>query len=436
MKNQKHVFLDILLPLLLVIQQIIHIYPPLYFLPMRLVITTIAIILCLMIIMFFDFNFFIKKIHIFLLLFLVLIFMFILPYASGNQTMGNRYLYLFPLFATPVIGVYIANRNPKTLMQILIIVVPFIIVTIIISSYRLLDAPYLIRTIKSKGEYSEHLLLQGIGNYDFVYLLVLTTPLLQFVFANKKVFNNKKMRIYLFLIWLLSLFLIILSNYFIALIIILFTTILIFLTNSSSQRKTIIFPIIIILFLVVLFSWPNSIIKVIETIQTIFPEGKNSLRLDELKESLMGQGEGLTNERWKLLAKNIKSFQTHPILGIVYFIPNLTLEETLGQHSFYFDTLSLFGLIGFIVVAYLINETIFMGTKSKEIKIKSFSFIFLIGVTMILVFNNATPSMSYAFLLYILIIKQWSKNPVKKMYNNSENSENLIAFDMGVPKIE
>ena len=130
------------------------------------------------------------RIYLFVFLFCSIIF----PYIFGAGTYGNRYVSLALLpFGIIIFEYYKNNQQLRSLKMLALALVPFIIYTTLNTLKRLLENPFIVRSIKSSGEYSEDLARQGIGSYGFVYFMVIVGVMLLYVFVKTA---NKWMRFF------------------------------------------------------------------------------------------------------------------------------------------------------------------------------------------------------------------------------------------------
>lgn len=325
----------------------------------------------------------IKKIILFILLFGL--YTFILPILFGNSVISNRYLNVFSLFFYYIVYDYNSstnNQNNKLLSWIFINTVITYTTTIL----ALLKNNYVARSIKSSGELTISLLKQNIGGYEFIYFIHILLILYLICFLEEEKLYKKI--IYIITV-IMSLYLVIISNYLTALIIDLIIVISILFSKFLSKKSKIIRMFACTILFVCCIFYKNILNTMIDTTTIFTGNSYNTVRLLQLKDELNGKGENIYSDRSDRIILNINQTLSYPLTGIV--IDKIEYEGNylsgFGQHSFITDTYALFGLfIGSLLIYILIVPLYSFIKKYKDYKM----FIILISADLfiILFINN------------------------------------------------
>lgn len=322
----------------------------------------------------------------------------IVPMVFGYRDLANRYIALVPMVWLYALYEYLKkNRAIDGVWKLMIL---FAVITMLRTSQALLTSPYISRMVKSSGEFSESILLQGIGDYSFIYALVLMNVLFFWLFLEKK---GKKKLVYLFLV-ISSEGTILLSNYMMALLLSLFGIAVLTAFWIYRKNKAVFFVLLMIFAILLLFSKPLLYVT-LDGILAVLPDGKTYDRLLQMQMSLYGEGKGLFEEfasdRIPVLSISLKSIKAYPAFGVI--CGHLTKTDgyynEFGQHSYIFDTMALYGIGISLILLFLLTFPFFtegrMRGKKKELSIA----IFLI---MLLLVSNNNATFSIAVMLYVI----------------------------------
>lgn len=337
-----------------------------------------------------------------LLIFLVL--SVFVPYFVGASTFGNRYISLSLISVGPIIfDYYKFHDNLKDLKKIVICMIPFMAVTFFVTFTRLTANPFISRSIKSSGEYSASLARQGIGGYSFIYLIVPMCVILLYGFFKTKKIILKWSALIAFI---LSLRLIILSNYFTALLVaIISSTVLIYtyFSQSGTVNRLLLF-VGVIVGLVIFFNLDKIILAIEDYIPTriakaIVPEENESVFKSVLDEFL--------NDRWPSMRHSMQSLVESPIVGLLGSNDaesGGTFNSNFGQHSHILDTFAIMGGLLGLLNLYVVFAP-FKDIKNQWINYgKSLNIAMMVCLVGIYLFNNATSSIAWVFsIVYPLV---------------------------------
>lgn len=336
----------------------------------------------------------------------------IVPHLLGNEAIGNRFLSLaiIPFFYI-FYNFNVATNNKKTNYNLIKWSIPLILFTTYNTLKQLLINPTISRQIKSGGENTIGLWKLGIGGYDFIYFLTFLSIIIWVFFFLKKLTLKNKIILGAIFIFILSV--VIISNYFTALIM-LFSSILVFhiFKNFSILKLS----MILIGSTIMFFFGKLIMISILDIVIPFLPEGKNLVRLSTLKNDLgIQQNISFLNERDSYIIESFNGFLNHPIFGMVVNPINFNkgIIKNLGQHSQFFDTLALFGIIGFIQIYFIVKP--FFIRLNDNINLKSFSLSILIATLIIYTFNNSSPLIGYSFFFVYPSIYDLIKDKANKI---------------------
>jgi hypothetical protein len=352
--------------------------------------------------------------------FLIFVFIFytvITPYLFGNGTIGNRYLdygvtLIFYL-------IYLYNEKFGFINSSKAIIrwsLPFLVYTCVVTLTRLFSNPYLARSIKSDGAYTNMLRIQGIGGYELIYFLVFICIILFFQIINRKELGLKNNLILLFLIVLLILFCmtVIYSNYLTALLMLLvsFTVIL------YDKTKNLLFRIYIVSTSVILLIFSKSLFELITDWLIIFlGEGATVNKLITLQSDIGGNtgGGSILLERTTRLEQSWDAFAQSPIFGIITdsIYSNGGFLVGFGQHSQIVDTFALFGLVIGLINIYIILHPFLLRMKRKNV-LSGLNVAILISVIILYSMNNVTNSIGFAIFFIYPVLYNWLYDKMRK----------------------
>jgi hypothetical protein len=321
------------------------------------------------------------------------------PYLFANDVIGNRYLSLLLLTCGFVVYEYYeATERLRILSWVLGVGGAFALVTGIRTMMGLMANPYLSRTIQSSGEYSTALMEQGIGGYEIVYFAALVGVIAAHALLS---LPTLKGRILAGTIYLVSLLLVILANYLTALLVLVLGSVLVIgLIAVSNGRGFFVAAALSLGIAVVLLLGSELVTFAVHGIAQVSPTGRTSSLLSGMTGSISS---GLQREflldRAPVMLESVAGALNHPILGL-----SATKITTaggyitgFGQHSHILDTFALFGLVVGAANMYVLLWP-FSG-RLKNRRLIGLTIPVLFSYTVILVFNNATPSLAVAACL-------------------------------------
>lgn len=335
----------------------------------------------------------------------------VIPYLFGYNVIAHRYTNMALVICGSIImNYYYYMGKMDILKRILIIVGVLAIITMIHTLSELLINPFISRSIKSSGEYSIGLARQGIGGYKFIYFVTaLCTPLLYWLLNSKK----KLEKIILIGIYVLSVTLVLKSNYMTAFLTIIIGAVVLIVFNAISKDiKTRILGIVAAILIFIVGINIDSIISdfayiLPSRIAEVIVSGEGSSVIDSVVIEFLG-------DRWPTIQTSINAFLQHPILGLIGSGELSTAGGFLtgfGQHSFVADTYALYGIVGgtlsFIAV---IKSTLNKYIWKKRNVLKTTMFIIMI---LLYCFNNATESIALVFTVIAPFISEIVENQAK-----------------------
>lgn len=336
--------------------------------------------------------------------FIVIIYTAIVPYLFNNSIIAHRYMNFSSIFFFYI--VYEFNNyvgREKDTKRIVKLSVPFFIVTLFKTAKALIVNPSISRSIKSSDEYTMDILFQGIGGYEFIYFLVFLIIITIYLIISQMNYMRRSTNIFLILLTVISVFVVILSNYFTALLLIIVIPIMMLLMNFITRRKYIQL-FIVLLITIFLFLYIDKIaIFILELAINIIDKGYNHIRLIIIKENLLyGSSVDISNNRFGIFMTSVNSFLENPYFGIIK-TPLKTSGGYLqgfGQHSFIMDTFALFGFGLGLIQVYMICQP-FLRRIRKNKKFRDFLVPLFFAMLIIFNFNTVTPS--FGFVLFMIL---------------------------------
>lgn len=333
----------------------------------------------------------------------------IVPYIFGNRIIGNRYLEHSIMLILYLIYKY---NNAYGYINSSKLIIKFSLLSMTITSVLtligLIKNPYLARSIKSSGEDTMFLRTQGIGGYEFIYMLVFVSIILFFILYNKKLFNLK-LRFILIIILLFTLFVmtIIYANYFTAFLMLLISIVsLLILKNRNILTK------VFILFMgIILTIFRKNIVEyTISSMINFLGSGATVEKLFKLQAAFLGYSgnDSIFSDRassillsWNSLLENlIGGLVVKPIGSSGGFLTGF------GQHSHFMDTFALYGLVIGILSIYIILYPLFIRFKKNHV-LFSLNLSMLISVLIIFSLNNVTPSIGFVIFFMYPVFYDW-----------------------------
>lgn len=340
--------------------------------------------------------------------FIIILFVFytvLFPYLFGNGIIGNRYLDFGVSLFFYIIFIYNETYNfTNSSRTIVFWTIPFLLYTSLITLVGLLDNPYLARSIKTKGDYSTSLRIDGVGGYELVYFLVFISIILFYLILNGKIYGIKKVpRFMLFLLLTIFTVTIILSNYLTALVMLFMSFLIILITKS----KNLLFKFIVTFTgIVILIFIEKIILYIFNLLIDILGSGSIVYKLNILKANIMGTSNvSITSDRFTRLSLDIEAFKENPLFGIIVkpIQSNGDFLVGFGQHSQFLDTLALFGLFIGLLNLFIVLSPFFIRLKTST-NIKGLSIAMLFSVIIIFSMNNITHSIGFAiFFVYPVV---------------------------------
>lgn len=339
-----------------------------------------------------------------------LLYIFSISFFSGNMVLFNRYLNLFTMFYFYI--VFLESRSEKLYDNKKIVYFSFytLLCTLIITLFNVFKNPYIIRSIKSSGEYSLEIQRNGIGGYSFMYLIVFLNIILMYIFLNKD--SNKKINNlikYLLTVFsILSISLILSANYLTA-IFMTFTSIIILMPKFLIKIKYKNWlKLSVLMMILISFFWKVIMLNILNFLYLTINNLNTKLRIYEIINSVentaINSNSGGADERINTWTESIRSFVDNPLFGISIEkikVNNSGYLDGFGQHSFVLDTFSLFGLIIGLINIYLITYPFFIMYKGSLNTLKPLIVVLCITALYFFTINNATSSIG--FVLYFLL---------------------------------
>lgn len=330
-----------------------------------------------------------------------------IPYLFGIGIIGNRYLSL-GLIPTGyfIFNYYKQKERLSDLKRISVIMAFFAAITFFITIKALIEKPYISRSIKSSGEHSENLSSQGIGGYGFIYFIVVVSIFLLYMSLKSK---SKFFRCITFIGYLISVYFVLKSSYMTALLTVITASIVLILSNYSKSGTV---NRIKILFLtILLFVAITNIDIIINKYADFLPKRIANIVVVEngnsIYQSILDE---FVNDRWPTMLSSIKTFSTYPFFGLVGST-NIQVDQSgfltgFGQHSYILDTFALYGFVIGIVNVFIIFKP-FRDKNGNRIKYgKALNNAMMVCIIGIYLFNNATPSIAFAFGILFPLLRE------------------------------
>lgn len=334
----------------------------------------------------------------------------VIPYLFGVGVIGNRYLSLglIPL-GYIIFNYYRQKERLNDLKWISFIIAFFAAITFFITLKALIENPYISRSIKSSGEHSEYLAQQGIGGYSFIYFIVIVSVFLLYMSLKSKS-KSKLFRFITFIGYLMSLYFVLKSNYMTALLTVILASLIFIISHlaGGGTGKSIILLVVMIIIVVgfmnidvILNRFSDFIPKRIANI--LLPANGDSIYKSIIDEFL--------NDRWPTMVTGLENFIKHPFLGVISSDEITTNQsgflEGFGQHSYILDTFTLYGFVIGIFNIFIIFKP-FKDQYGNRIKYgRALNNAMLVCIIGIYLFNNATPSIAFAFGILFPLLREF-----------------------------
>ena len=331
---------------------------------------------------------------------LVLAYCVAFSYATGHGTIGNRYLSLWPLFVGALLYEHHRREGRMHILRAVIgTTLLFASFTMIRTAAALLLDPYASRRIKSGGEISYSMMQQGIGDYAFIYCLVLLAVLLLGLAAKTR---SRFVRGASLAGFAAASVVILLSNYLTAVLIVLLASLSLWIVATIRSPRRRILSLSLMATAAALFVLVNLEFEgLVSLLSTVLPNGKIARLLASFDGSLLkGLIREFTADRWPRLENSSWTAFFHPLRGILERTDFTTarLLEDVGQHSFLLDTLALFGYpIGLLALSAPAAPFAPDRFRGSSVLISA---PFVLASALLLALNNATPSIGFALSLF------------------------------------
>ncbi|MBO5359171.1 MAG: hypothetical protein J6A78_07615 [Clostridia bacterium] len=340
-----------------------------------------------------------------------LVFSIFLPRLFGVTTIGNRYVGLGLLALGPIIFEFYKKHGMlRALRNVIFGIIPFITITLTITLYRLIEDPWISRSIKTSDEYSESLAREGVGGYGFIYFMVVITPVLLYIFLNSKL---RRIKLLTACAFILSVFFILKSNYVTALLIAILASAVMVLYHIIGKNKGNIAVLILILIVAVLLL--SNINVIVNTFADIIPKRIAKVLVTEDGTNVfVSVFEEFVIDRWPVMKTSIDGFFENPLFGMITLGNNNLADyffSGFGQHSHILDTFSLLGVFGGIINLIVVFRP-FRDENGKWVKGSApLTAAMLVCVVGIYLFNNATSSIALATSIIFPLLREYYINP-------------------------
>lgn len=317
-----------------------------------------------------------------------------IPLLSGHNVIANRYASMsLVILGSVIYDYYYTTGNLKLLLKILFISLLSTIITMFYTYNELLSNPYICRSIKTSGEYTQSVLSRGVGGYSFIYYTsALCVPVIFLAFKS----HSKNRRIFFSFFFIILLFFILKSNYTTAFITAIISSSIYTIHLLTENRKKILIRFIVltgvIISLLTLFDiFKSNIISYIppRIAEVLVSQNDKSIFLSVIDEFLL--------DRWPLMEESFYSFTQHPILGLLggSFSDFDNKIVDISQHSFILDTLALYGIGSIIIIVYSLSQP-FLNPRKSE---KYINIAMLFCMFTIYVCNNASDSIAFVLMI-------------------------------------
>lgn len=328
-----------------------------------------------------------------------LVFIAAMCILSGNSVLFNRYISLCLFIAGyPLFRVVLAESTDRSKKAFLIIASLFAIASCLKTCHALVANPYLSRSIKSEGVYSQGILLSGVGGYELVYFSVLAAiAVLPGCFSRNRKFQFAN--IAAFLIFAL---LVVLSNYMTALIVLIIGSILVLVYQvCSGTQLGVLVGVIMILVIGTIVA--VNLGSIVEQLASAGGGGRVSNVLLGSESLLLNITNEFFADRAPVMQQSMCVLLDNPVIGSIGLSSaygDYGVVSLAGQHSFVLDTFAYYGVLGGMLI---------IGAVMLELRqlVKTYSAFraipIAVSLIILILFNNATASIaSLVFILFPL----------------------------------
>ena len=323
----------------------------------------------------------------------------------GNHDLAIETYNFLQLLLYPLLGIYVMRRGNKDfcmgIMRVILIGYAITCVTTILGCSIFPNAA----RVLTGGQ--DDLLLyarykqMNIGDFHFVYFIALTLPLLI-----GSIRYNKIKKIIGFTLLVLVLVAIFYSSYTTALLFSLMSLLLFCVPKNISARRLV--RLTLIAFLVSMIA-RTFLASVFEVFSGEMSNEDMSGRLGDMSILLRGGTteqlgeESDVSTRLDLFTSSLKAFESNPIWGAWGSKPT-------GGHSYLFDTMGCFGLIGFSLLIWLYVRTykLFLAPYKREPWFSYVLFSYLLVIFQSIL--NPNPSIMVISFLFPIYTRLMSKN--------------------------
>lgn len=330
------------------------------------------------------------------------------PRVTGNEIMANRYMGLSLLFFGYLIYDYHKRENSLWIIKrMLLLAVALSLITAIITTNALMTDPYISRSIKSSGEYSANLAFRGIGGYHLIYFGAMATPICLHALLKEERALRKCILCGLLFV---DLFMLFKSSYTTAIMIAGVTSLVYIFSRTMYSEHNRGFKLLVLTVTIVIFGGAFTLF--FDEIILFFPPRIQQIFVGKESQSFI---QSLYNEfvvdRWPTWMESIEAIERSPVLGIAFTERIITvgaLQSGFGQHSFYLDTLALFGIPIGAVIIYIAMLPITRGRfqYSNDTTQKPLYYAILIATVLMYLFNNATESIALVVNLFFPYVEE------------------------------
>lgn len=311
---------------------------------------------------------------------------------KGSVVSGATYMYgEVQIFLYALIAIAFIYRNDfnqiKNITNLIFASYIVTAITTFIGNSRYEGVSRLLATLDSNDPMRQLYVSENIGGFVLIYELVLLVPLIIYMIKKRKM--NRALGwglIVLFGITIIS------SEYTTALLMYVLSLTLFLIPKITKRKILVLVVILVILFIINSLYFADLFEYLSENIQS----QTLAVRFEEMAE-LLREGEtsadGNATNRMDLYKKSINAFFESGMMGIWN-------GTGLGGHSFIFDTMGKFGIIGLfaIIVMYRMIYKMFIGPYRREDFYPYLFFVYMIAIFMAFI-NPKT----YLFIFICLI---------------------------------
>jgi len=347
-------------------------------------------------------------------IFFFIIYTVAISYSYGHNQIGNRFFEISEVFIFYM--AFLKNRylgRNKDSISILKIITPFYIYTSIITIIAYRSNPYISRGTITDTVVENQALLKGVGDYAFIYFLVIIFAIFFNILFYRKYFLKFRQTLLLFLLCILFAVNIILSNFTIAFLLLGISIFMIIIIRKFNLPWMIIYVILIIL--IFIYS-KQYIVGLLDFLTNLFGEMLNASRMTELNNFISQNEEGNSIEaRFYTYNISIEAFLQNPTFGAIKN-HNLYHEfgiSGFGQHSQILDCFALFGFIIGTLQLYLFFKPFIIRMRTNNNILKKLTFSVLTVFILLITFNNITPSIGFAAFFIFPTLYDWMDEKIK-----------------------